>query len=498
MKYEKESKVSFVSAILDQWARFPFKKFIIDDFREWRGFALLISTWKLASLIKRTTKLPNVGVMLPTSGLFPIALVALRMCGRVVIPINYLLSEEDRSYIIEHAEIDTIITVKPMLDRFGPLPKGIKTLLMEDIKRFFLFKPLSLKRVNSDDLSVILYTSGTSGRPKGVMLTEKNIQSNIDQVLKIAPFNKQHTFVGLLPQFHSFGFTVLTVIPQSIGAVVIYQARFSPQKLIEIFKKWNPNIMVGIPSMYNAILKQRNLDPNLFSNLEYAASGGEPLPHVIREEFEKISSCELHEGYGLTETAPVANWALPPNNKPGTVGKPVPGVKEKIVSSEGEVLGVNEDGEVRIKGDNVMKGYYKDKEATDKVFDQEGYFCTGDMGRIDEDGYLSITGRIKEMLIISGENVFPREIEEILNRHPFVSDSGVIGKKDLMRGEVPIAFVELKEKDIDVDCIRSFCSKNLPSFKRPKEIIVLDSLPRNPTGKILRRELVKKLEYKES
>ena len=486
----ENSKTSFVAPILDQWARHPFKKFIVDDYREWRGFALLYASWKLASEVEEKTQSSNVGVMLPTSGLFPVAMTALRLINRVIVPINYLLSNEERAYVMNHAQIDKVITVKAMLDRFGPLPEGVTPIFMEDLKkRYRIPKPRFAKPISEQNLAVLLYTSGTSGRPKGVMLTEKNLKSNVSQVLKIAPFNKKHVFVGLLPQFHSFGFTVLTVIPQSIGSLVIYQARFSPQKLIEIFKKWSPTIMVGMPSMYNAILRLRDLKSEVFLSLEYAASGGEPLPQVIREEFETLSGCELHEGYGLTETAPVANWALPPNNKSGTVGRSLPGITEKIVSAEGKVLGINEDGEVRIKGDNVMKGYYKDKEATEEVFDTEGFFRTGDMGRIDQDGYLSITGRIKEMLIISGENVFPREIEEVLNRHPSVGDSGVIGKQDLMRGEIPVAFIEPKDTTVDVDSVRLFCAEHLPTFKRPREIHVIDALPRNPTGKILRREL---------
>jgi long-chain acyl-CoA synthetase len=214
------------------------------------------------------------------------------------------------------------------------------------------------------------------------------------------------------------------------------------------------------------------------------------LPDAVFEGMKKKFGLVINEGYGLTETAPVSNWCRPDEHRRGSVGMPVTGVTERIVDENGIDLGAGEDGEVRISGPNIMQGYYNLPEETASVFDDQGYFRTGDMGQLDEDGFLYITGRIKEMLIIGGENVFPREIEEVLTKHESVSAAGVVGRADVSRGEVAVAFVELVEgAEFDEQALRSWCRATLASFKVPKSVIHLDALPRNPTGKIMRREL---------
>jgi long-chain acyl-CoA synthetase len=230
--------------------------------------------------------------------------------------------------------------------------------------------------------------------------------------------------------------------------------------------------------------------PEDFSAVRFAVSGGEPLPAAVFEGFQSKYGITLNEGYGLTETSPVSNWCRPDEFRPRTVGKPLPDIDQRIVGPDGRVLGPNEDGEVRMKGPNVMRGYHNLPEETAKVFDEIGYFRTGDMGRFDDDGFLYITGRIKEMLIIGGENVFPREIEEVLNRHPSVKDSAVVGMADESRGEVALAFVELHDgAAFDGTALRAYCREHLAQFKVPREIRHIDALPRNATGKILRRQL---------
>ncbi|MEE9294183.1 MAG: AMP-binding protein, partial [Phycisphaerae bacterium] len=219
-------------------------------------------------------------------------------------------------------------------------------------------------------------------------------------------------------------------------------------------------------------------------------SGGEPLPGAIFDGFRDRFGVTIKEGYGLTETGPVTNWNRPEDDQIKSVGMPIPDVQEKIVAPDGTRLGVDEEGEICIRGPNIMAGYYKLPDETAAVFDDEGYFKTGDMGRIDADGYLYITGRIKEMLIIGGENVFPREIEEVLNAHASVLDSAVVGMQDSSRGEVALAFVEINDDArFDETALRAYCRDYLAQFKVPREIRLIDKLPRNPTGKIMRREL---------
>ncbi len=468
----------------------PFQQIIVDDFRTWRGIDLYIGALHTARAIAKTSDKPHVGIMLPTTGLFPMALIATWMLGRVAVPLNYLLKKDELEYVINDAEIDTVITVGPMLEHVAGLPLHIKQIKLDDMK-FKGFPPLRrAKRRADDDLAVLLYTSGTSGKPKGVMLTANNLASNVMQCVEFVGFSTNDTLLGVLPQFHSFGLTVLTLLPLTVGAKVVYTARFNPKKLLDLMREHKPTAFIAIPSMYAALLHAKSATPEHFQSFKYIVSGAEPLPEAVFVGFRERFNVTITEGYGLTETSPVANWCRPQEYRRKSVGKMMPGMEEIIVSPDEKRLGVNQDGEIRLKGSNIMKGYFKLPEQTQAVFDANGYFRTGDMGRFDADGHLYITGRIKEMLIIGGENVFPREIEEILDKHSSVAASAVIGVMDESRGEVPVAFIELKDgATFDETALRKFCREHLAQFKVPRDIRHIEKLPRNPTGKIMRREL---------
>ena len=335
--------------------RSPLRVVAIDDQRSWRGGMMLLLIQHIARRIKQTTDAERIGVMLPTSGLFPAALVAAWSAGKTVVPLNYLLSRDDLDYVTKDAGLDTIITVKPMLDFVGGLPEGIKPLMLEDIK--IRFPPLSRgHRWKPEDLAAVLYTSGTSGRPKGVMLTAGNLQSNVEQVRKWATFTRKDVLFGVLPQFHSFGMTVLTLMPLSVGCRVIYSARFIPKKVLESLQKHRPTAMLGIPGMYNALRMQKKISPDHFSSLRYIVSGAEPLSDDVYDSFKKKTGREITEGYGLTETAPVTNWCMPEDNRRGTVGQSLPDIDQKIVADDGTVQPTGSEGEVRIKGPQRHEG----------------------------------------------------------------------------------------------------------------------------------------------
>ena len=482
--------MQILKSILKSWRRNLFRPLVHDDFRTWRGIDLQIASWHLQKKLAACDDEQHVGVMLPTSGLFPVAATAIWSLGRTVVPLNYLLSSDEIAYIIKDAGLKRVITVGPMLKLVGPLPEGTRELRMDEMS-FGGIPPIRrIVTQDEDAIVALLYTSGTSGRPKGVMLSAGNIRSNVEQCENWSGFCKTDSFLGLLPQFHSFGFTVTTMLPMSLGAKAIYMARFNPSKALDLLRTHRPTAMLAIPSMFNALLHSKSGQPDDFSSVRFAVSGGEALPDAIFEGMREKFGLTINEGYGLTETSPVTNWCRPEEHKRGSVGMPVIGVTERIVGENEQELGAGEDGEVRISGPNIMKGYFNLPEETAAVFDNQGFFRTGDMGHLDEDGFLYITGRIKEMLIIGGENVFPREIEEVLTKHESVSAAGVVGRPDLSRGEVPVVFVELKEDaEFDEQSIRSWCRKRLASFKVPKSVILLEELPRNPTGKILRREL---------
>jgi len=492
--------MALLRPIFKQALLHPTRTAVIDDQRTWSYAKLLGGAFFLADAIKRRTDKERVGIMLPTSGAFPAALLGAWQAGRTAVPLNYLLSKDDLHHVIKDSGLDTVFTASKLLDVVGEdmIPEGINVVRLDKLS----FKGLPPVRwpanPRDDEQAVLLYTSGTSGRPKGVMLSHRALHANVTSVIQHAGLSKTNRFLGVLPQFHAFGVTALTLMPLVLGADVIYTARFAPKKLIELLRQYRPNIFIAVPSMFGALLSVKSAKPEDFACLQYAVCGAEPLPRSVFDAYKEKFGCHLLEGYGLTETAPVTNWSTPEHNRVHSVGKPLPGVRNFIVDEQDNLLGPNEAGEILIAGPNLMDGYWHLPEKTAEVFteiDTPDYgkvkaFRTGDIGKLDEDGYLYITGRKKEMLIVGGENVFPREIEEVLNMHPSVRASAVVGKPDDMRGEVPIAFVELEDDAaFDATELRNFVRERVSQVKVPREVRQIDELPRNPTGKILRREL---------
>jgi long-chain acyl-CoA synthetase len=473
----------------------PLRVVAIDDRRSYRGIDILVGAMHLADAIGAACRTDTVGMMLPTSGLFPMAALAGWMLGKTVVPLNYLLKPEELDFVIQDCRTDTVVTVGPMLEHVGTRPRVPNVIELDKLDLTGFPSPRVPAGALDDALALLLYTSGTSGRPKGVMLTHGNLRANIDQILEWVPFTRADSMVGVLPQFHTFGLTVLTLLPLSFGLRVIYTPRFVPHRLVRLIREHRPTVIVAIPSMYNAMLHVKDASREDFASLRYVVSGGEPLPDAVAQGFFDRFGVRINEGYGLTETAPVTNWCRPWEYKAHSVGPALPRIDQRIVDlSTRAELPPGEDGEVIMKGPNIMQGYFNRPDDTAGTFDASGYFKTGDIGRLDEDRHLFITGRLKEMIIVGGENVFPREIEEVLNRHAAVGDSGVIGMMDPVRGELPVAFVELKEgQKVEEKELLSWCRERLAGYKCPSWVRVVEKLPRNPTGKIVRRELKKLL-----
>lgn len=493
--------MSALGQILRNALRNPGATAAVDDQRTYSYIALAGGAFFLANKIERTTANRHVGILLPTSGAFALALMGTWLAKRVAVPLNYLLSHDELAYVINDSEIDTIVTVDRILDFLklhDAIPPSVKLLKLDDCD-FDGMPPLRWPpRLGSGELAVILYTSGTSGRPKGVMLSHGNLESNVEGAIEHARITRADTFVGVLPQFHCFGLTGLTLLPLMVGAKVVYTSRFLPKRIVSLIRKHRPEIFMAVPSMYGALLSVKSATAADFSSIRFPISGGEPLPQATFDAYEQRFNLRLLEGYGLTETAPITNWATPWDFKAHSVGRALSGVQIIVVDENDRILGPDCDGEILMNGPNIMSGYFKLPEQTTNAFVEIDlpdrgpvrFFRSGDIGHTDDEGFLFITGRKKEMLIIGGENVFPREIEEVLNRHLSVKDSAVIGKSDGLRGEVPIAFVELVEaEDFDEQSVRNWCRESLAQFKVPREVRVMDFLPRNPTGKILRRAL---------
>ncbi len=482
---------------------------MIDDQGEHSYAKVMGGAMFMAEQIDAVTANRHVGIMLPTGAGFPMALLGAWLAGRVAVPLNYLLKPDELSYVIADSGIDAVLTAGPMLDFVrkaagdtDPIPPQINLIKLDELDSAGLPPLRWPPRPADDDLAVILYTSGTSGRPKGVMLTHGNLHSNVDAAIVHAELTEADAFLGVLPQFHSFGLTALTLLPLRLGSRIINTRQFLPKRIVGLISKHRPDIIMAIPSMYGALLSVKSGTPDDFRSVRLAISGGEPLPNATFEQFKDRYGVRILEGYGLTETAPISNWCTEKRNRLHSVGPALPGVDIRIVDEHDKLLGPHTDGEVLIAGPNIMRGYYHLPQQTADVFVDlsvpgdnaaaatKRFFRTGDIGRLDEDGFLYITGRKKEMLIVGGENVFPREIEEVLNQHKTVAESAVIGKIDGVRGEVPVAFVEVNaECSFDETDLRTWCRDRLAGYKVPRQIRLIEQLPRNPTGKILRRQL---------
>ena len=280
-------------------------------------------------------------------------------------------------------------------------------------------------------------------------------------------------------------------VAAAVGAEITLLPRFDPQKALEMIQRDGVSIFMGVPTMYAALLHASDRESYDVGSLRLCVSGGAALPMEILTAFEKDFGCPVIEGYGLSETSPVASFGrLDMERKPGTIGTPIDGVEMRLVDEEGNVVGIGDVGEVQIKGPNIMKGYWNMPDATAKAIDPDGWFSSGDMGTVDADGYYSIVDRKKEMILRGGYNVYPREVEEVLYEIPAVAEAAVVGIPHDDLGEEIVAVVSFKEgQSATTDEIQAYTKEQVAAYKYPRHIVVLNQLPKGPTGKILKREI---------
>lgn len=467
---------------------------VADPFRELSYGQLTTFAQVMRGIITKESTCERVGIVMPGSSAFVGTLFGCMWAGRVAIPLNFLLQPAELEKVVRDSGIDLILTVDHFREQVEAL--GVKTVYLEKagLKRKFLFSKIkstpTVPTVAEDQTAVILYTSGTSGEPKGVELSFGNLMSNCRDSVAHARIDREHVLLSVLPPFHVFGLTAMTLLPIWLGMTVHYLPRFNPLATVRTIEQKRISIMMAIPSMYTAIQRVKRASKESFESIYLALSGGEPLQASTAQAFEEKFAVRINEGYGLTETSPVVSMNMPWDFTAGAVGKVIPNCEVRIASPDGAALPANQDGEIQIKGPGVMKGYYRRAEETAAVMAEGGWFKTGDQGRLDDAGFLSITGRLKEMMIVGGENVFPREIESVLEQHPSVEEVAVIGQPDSSRGEVPVAFVIPAEGvEADENELRSLCRERLASFKVPRRIHIRADLPRGPTGKIFKRQL---------
>ena len=351
-----------------------------------------------------------------------------------------------------------------------------------------------------NDPALILYTGGTTGTPKGAILTHKNFVSNIYQVSEILyPKVDPGTgvYLGALPFYHSYGLTTCLLAAVALAAAIVFipdpRAGNPPfTEILESIQKYKPTLFHAVPTMYGALLNHPNISKYDLSSIKACVSGAAPLPLQIMKDFEKKTGANLVEGWGLTETSPVGTTnPMKEGKKPGSIGIPLPDTIMKILDIDtGADLPQGETGEIAIKGPQVMKGYWNKPEETANVMTSDGFFKTGDIGHMDEDGFFFITDRKKDMIIVGGHKVYPRDVEEVLFKHPAVANAAVIGIPDEHSGERVKGFIVLKpNQSVTEEELIEFCKAELTNYKLPKSIEIRNELPMTIVGKVLRREL---------
>ena len=442
----------------------------------------------------------RVGIMLPNVPAFPIAFYGALAAGAVVVPMNPLLKSREVGYYLSDSGAKVVLAWDTAA---GEAAKGAAdagaqaiTVAAPDAGDVLAGQDpasgQSGRRVRGDDDdAVILYTSGTTGKPKGAQLTHANLVRNAELTARtLLQSNPGDVLMGCLPLFHVFGLTCGLNAAIATGSMLTLLPRFDPAKALEIIKRDAVTIFEGVPTMYAAILHHPGADPAMTASLRVCVSGGAAMPVEILRGFEEKFGCVILEGYGLSETSPVASFNHPDQvRKPGSIGTPVEGVQMRLVDDEGRSVPEGEIGEIAIRGHNVMKGYWGNPKATAETM-TEGWFRTGDLAKVDSDGYYHIVDRKKDLIIRGGYNVYPREIEEVLHEHPAVAEVAVIGIPHAELGEEVAVAVALKPgATATPDELRSFVKDRVAAYKYPRQVWLVESLPKGPTGKIVRREV---------
>jgi long-chain acyl-CoA synthetase len=434
----------------------------------------------------------RVGLWLKNCPEFIPSLFGILRAGAVVVPINNFFKPDEVNYILSDAGIDVLITDAELgahhraLEGARPHLKLFRIEQLEGLEPG-VQSPSFPQRVESD-LAVIIYTSGTTGRPKGAMLSHGNLLHNVESCRIVLQTVATDRFAVLLPLFHSYMLTVGLLLGLVVGGSLVLVKSLHPVRnvLQEILQR-QATVIPAIPQFYRSMV---NAPIHAPLPLRICISGAAPLPVQVLQEFEAKFHIPLIEGYGLSEASPVVTKnPLDRTRKPGSIGLPIPNVEVSIQDDAGRELGTSEVGEVCVRGGNVMLGYWKQPEETAKVM-RNGWLLTGDIGYRDHEGYYFITDRKKDMLLVNGINVYPREIEEVLYQFPGVKEAAVVGKTDPRKGEQPIAFVAANDGAVlDEKILQQFVRHKLADYKVPRKVIVLPALPRNAAGKILKTAL---------
>ncbi len=465
---------------------------------------------RVASALLATglTRGDKVAVQLPNLPQFLFTYFGLMKAGLVMVPLNPLLKATEVAYHLQDSDAKVLITFELFAEEAAQgavQVEGLTTYVVNlpgnDVRPegtkhydelYFAEDTRDIVPTDGDETAVLLYTSGTTGKPKGAELTHLNLYMNCTVAGELFAFRDDDIGIAVLPLFHVFGLSSVLNVTTRYGGTMVLIPRFELEPVVDAVEKHRATIFSGVPTMYFGLLSMDTSGRDL-SSLRVGVSGGAAIPgEVIRGFEEKFPGCVILEGYGLSESTSTTTFNVnAEQRKVLSIGKPIWGVNVQVVDEADKPLPPGQDhvGEIVIRGHNIMKGYYKNPEATATAF-QNGWFHTGDLGYADDDGFLYIVDRKKDLVIRGGYNVYPREVEEVLYGHPAVVEAAVIGRADPKLGEEVVAFVALGPgADVDPAELVSYCKERLAAYKYPREVRVVPSLPKGATGKILKKEL---------
>lgn len=456
-------------------------------------------TKRFANRLREEQKLQpgdRVALWLKNCPEFIFSLFGILLAKGVVVSVNSFLTPDEVQFILNDCDANVLISESSMAESTAKLCKqrpGLSVIDAESLGQGAWIEPDKLTLDQSlgqaaEELALIIYTSGTTGKPKGTMLSHQNLMSNVEAVMAAVDIQPDDRMAVLLPMFHSFTMTVGLLLPMTKGlSIIAVKSLHPPKNIVGEIMQHRATIMPAIPQLYRALVKV-DLPPDLA--LRVCLSGAAPLPIEVLKAFKEKVGVPLLEGYGLSETSPVAcTNPLHGQQKAGSVGLPLRGVEFQIRNDAGDVLPVGESGEICIKGHNIMMGYWNNPEATEEAV-RDGWLLTGDIGRLDEDGYIYITDRKKDMLLVNGINVYPREVEEVIYQFDGIKEVAVIGETDLRKGDMVVACVVADDGSVICEsALLAFLKTKLAAYKLPRKVMQMDALPRTATGKILKTKL---------
>jgi len=437
----------------------------------------------------------NIGLFSKNSIEFIYSYLAIVSLEAVVVPLNFQLVPREIAHIIQDANIRILITMSELelvdeltnYDYKQPLIQLIIPNFANAITSSTLTSAPVPTIFDENTLCTIIYTSGTTGRPKGAMLTHKNLVSNAQAFSQICPHSVEDRVLCVLPMYHCFAWTVAMLTPLLNGCSIKILESFNIRETIATIRDNDITIMSGIPTMFRLFTQWATAED--FAHVRVFISGGSSLPQEISQQFTEKTGKKVMEGYGLSEASPVVSLNPVDKIKYCSIGKPLPGIDVRIIDNQTTDLPFGQIGELLVRGPNVMLGYYHLPEESAKAL-QHGWLHTGDLAYIDEDGYLFIVDRLKDMIITSGENIYPREIEELLYTYPSVAEVAVIGVPDKLRGTTVRAYIVAREGHLlNKKLLQGYLQKKIAPYKMPREFIIVTSLPKNATGKILKKVL---------